>query len=115
MSSYMNQPKGMIVLGFTEIFERLSYYTLAALLVLYASAPVLQGGLGWSKESALLLMGKYSLAAFTVPLLGGYIADKFLGAFRAAVIGGIMITAGHTVMYFSNYGLSFFYTALVFV
>lgn len=115
MLRFLNQPKGMIVLGFTEVFERLSYYTLSALLVLYASAPVAQGGLGWSNEESLLLMGKYTLAAFTVPLLGGYIADRFFGAFRAAVIGGIMITMGHTVMYFSNHGLSYFYIALALV
>jgi len=115
MFSFLDQPKGMLVLGFTEIFERLSYYTLASLLVLYASASVSDGGLGWTKEAALLLMGKYTLAAFTVPLLGGFLSDKFFGPFKASIMGGLLITAGHTVMYFSDHGISYFYTALFLV
>lgn len=110
------QPRGMYILGFTEIFERLSYYTLAFLLVLYASESIEKGGLGWSKESALSLVGVYTLGAYTLPLLGGLIADKFLGTFRAAVLGALMIIAGHACMAFSSPDhLAFFYTALALV
>jgi len=115
MSTFLNQPKGMIILGFTEIFERMSYYTLASLLVLYASASISNGGLGWTKEASLLLVGKYTLAAFTAPLLGGYLVDKFIGPFKASVLGGILITIGHSIMYFSNHGMIFFYLALLLV
>ena len=115
MFRFLDQPRGMIVIGFTEVFERLSYYTLAALLVLYASASIEDGGLGWTKEASLLLMGKYTLAAFTVPLLGGYLVDKFLGPYKASIIGAIMIISGHGVIYFSNYSLVYFYSALTLV
>lgn len=110
------QPTGMYILGFTEIFERLSYYTLAFLLVLYASDSIEKGGLGWSKEEALSLVGFYTLAAYTLPLVGGFIADKFLGTFRAAVFGALLIIIGHICMAFSApSGLVFFYTALALV
>ncbi len=115
MLRFINQPKGMIIIGFTEIFERLSYYTLASLLVLYASATVSDGGLGWTKEASLLLMGKYTLAAFTMPLIGGYLVDKFFGPYRASVIGAIMIMCGHALLYFSNLSIGYFYAALALV
>src|SRR5687767_4275873 len=108
----LNQPRGMFIIGCTEIFERLSFYTLAAILVLYAAAPIADGGLGWSKESSLLLMGKFTLAVFTVPLIGGFIADHYIGPYRAAILGGIMIATGHGIIYFANHGISYFYTAL---
>lgn len=112
------QPTGMYVLAFTEIFERLSYYTLAFLLVLYASDPIEKGGLGWSKESALSLVGLYTLAAYTLPLAGGLIADKFLGTFRAAIFGSLLIIVGHACMAFSSPAPDsawIFYVALAFV
>ena len=95
------QPAGLYVLAFTEVFERLSYYTLSYLLVLYASATPAAGGLGWSKESALTLMGLYTMAAFTLPIIGAYLADSFLGRYRAAFLGGIIIILGHFCMLFS--------------
>lgn len=112
-SHQRKQPPGMYVLGFTEIFERLSYYTLAFLLVLYASDPIEKGGLGWTKESALSLVGVYTLAAYTLPLVGGLIADKFLGTFRAAIFGAILIIIGHACMVFSSpEHINLFYMAL---
>lgn len=110
------QPKGMYVLGFAEVFERLSYYTLSFLLVLYASESIQKGGLGWTRQSALSLMGFYTLAAFTLPLIGGFIADKFIGTFRAAVVGAFFIVTGHVCMLFTSYEhMTIFFTALSFV
>jgi POT family proton-dependent oligopeptide transporter len=103
MSTHQKQPKGMFVLGFAEVFERLSYYTLAFLLVLYASETTAKGGLGWSKEQALSLSGVYTMAAFTLPLIGGLIADKFMGTFRAAVFGAILIIMGHATFLFASH------------
>lgn len=97
------QPKGMYVLGFAEVFERLSYYTLSFLLVLYASQSIDKGGLGWTKEQALSLAGFYTMAAYTLPLIGGFLADKFLGTYRAAIFGAFLIIMGHACIYFSSH------------
>ena len=91
MTVNIKQPKGMYVLGFAELFERFSYYTLSFLLVLYASASVEKGGLGWTKEHALSLAGFYTLAAFSLPIIGGFLADKVIGTFRAAILGAFVI------------------------
>ena len=73
----LSHPKGMYVLAFTEIFERLSFFTLSFLLVLYASAPLTEKGLGWSKTEALTLGGIYTMAVYIFPIIGSFIADRF--------------------------------------
>lgn len=95
-------PRGMYVLAFTELFERLSYYTLSFLLVLFASDKVANGGLGWSREDALTLTSMYTCAAFILPIIGGFCADKILGIYQSAVIGGVLIILGHILMYFAD-------------
>lgn len=106
-------PKGMYVLAFTEIFERLSFYTLSFLLVLFTSDSLEKGGLGWTKESALAITSLYTFGAFTLPIIGGFLADKYIGAFRAALLGGILIMFGHIFMYFADANhLPIFYIAL---
>jgi POT family proton-dependent oligopeptide transporter len=109
-------PPGMYLLAFTELFERLSYYTLSFLLVLFASDSVTHGGLGWTKEEALALVSTYTFAAFTLPIIGGLLADKVLGAFRSALFGGMLIICGHLVMFFADAEhLTTFYVALFLV
>jgi len=112
-SARLQQPKGMYVLAFTELFERLSYYTFSFLLVLYAAAPVVKGGLGWKEADALNLMGTYTFAAFSLPILGGFFADRILGVFRAAIMGAVLIVIGHCCMYFSSANsIGYLYLAL---
>lgn len=111
MVSKLKQPKGMYILAFTEIFERFSYYTLAFLLVLFASASPTAGGLGWSNEKALELVGLYTLGAYTLPILGSYLADEYIGKGKAVIFGGITIIVGHFFMLFSK-NESMFYLAL---
>ena len=110
----LSHPKGMYVLAFTEIFERLSFFTLSFLLVLYASAPLEENGLGWSKSEALTLGGIYTMAVYIFPIIGSFIADRFLGHFRAVIIGGFIIMLGHFFMLFSA-NTSFLYLALFLV
>ena len=108
-----SHPRGMYVLAFTELFERLSYYTLSFLLVLFASDTVAHGGLGWSKENALAITSAYTFAAFTLPIIGGFLADTYLGAYRSALIGGVLIIVGQVTMFFADAEhLPYFYLAL---
>ncbi|MBX9836759.1 MAG: oligopeptide:H+ symporter, partial [Silvanigrellaceae bacterium] len=108
MTTKTKQPKGMYILAFTEIFERFSYYTLSFLLVLYASAPLYGGGLGWSNEKALGLVGIYTMTAYTLPILGSFIADRFIGKGKSVILGGCIIILGHFLMLFSKIEIVFY-------
>src|SRR6185312_14089640 len=85
-------PRGLYLLFTTEMWERMSYYGMRALLVLYMVDK--SRGLGWDKEHALDLYGTYTGLVYLTPLLGGYIADRYLGQRRTVVIGGILMMFG---------------------
>jgi POT family proton-dependent oligopeptide transporter len=87
------QPKGLAVIFATEAWERFSYYGMRALLVLY-----LVNALGYKREDALVLYGTYTGLVYVTPLIGGWIADKWLGMRLAAVIGGTVMMLGHFAM-----------------
>jgi len=72
----LNYPRGVIALSSVEMWERFSFYTMQSLLVLYASAKVISGGLGWSDADALRLVGYYGALVYVSPVIGGVIADK---------------------------------------
>ena len=103
-----SQPKGLGVLFVTEMWERFSYYGMRALLVLYLIAstsevlpdgrPNANPGFGWTEEAAFTLYGLYTWAVYLTPLLGGFLADRFLGTHRSMLIGGWIIAAGHTTL-----------------
>ncbi|WP_430386268.1 peptide MFS transporter [Blastomonas fulva] len=81
-----------------EVWERLSYYLLMTLVVLFLTAPVQEGGLGWSTASALGLYGGLVAAMQALPVLGGAVADQWLGPVRALRFGAILMLVGHFTM-----------------
>src|SRR5439155_12711354 len=85
---------GLATLFFTEMWERLSYYGMRALLVLFMVDQI-RGGLGFTDETATAIYGLYTAAAWLACLPGGWIADRLLGAQRAVWYGGLLIAAGH--------------------
>jgi POT family proton-dependent oligopeptide transporter len=89
------QPKGLRTLFFTEMWERMSYYGMRALLVLFMVDAVEKGGLGFNDENATAIYGLYSAAVYLVALPGGWIGDRLLGAQRSIWFGGIVIMFGH--------------------
>jgi POT family proton-dependent oligopeptide transporter len=91
------QPVGIFLLFGVEMWERFSFYGMKAFLVLFA-ADAARGGLGWSEASASRLMGTYAFMAYGLPVLGGWLADRFLGTHRALVLGAFIIAAGHFVL-----------------
>ena len=91
------QPAGLKVLFFTEMWERFSYYGMRALLVLY-----LVNSLGYNRENALALYGLYTGLVYLTPMIGGALADKYLGKRRAAVIGAAVMMLGHFAMAFES-------------
>ena len=77
------QPRGIYTLFFTEMWERLSYYGMRALLVLFMVDQVKQGGMGLTDETATAIYGLYTAGVYLAALPGGWIADRLLGAQRA--------------------------------
>jgi POT family proton-dependent oligopeptide transporter len=90
----MRQPPGLFLLFAVEMWERFSFYGMRAILALFV-ADSARGGLGWSKADASNLVGTYGMFAYGLPVIGGYLADRFLGTHRSMVIGGLIIAAGH--------------------
>src|SRR4051812_38747922 len=90
----VKQPPGLFLLFGVEMWERFSFYGMRAMLVLFL-ADVQRGGFGWSKPAADRLYGLYGLSAYALPLLGGLVADRWIGTRRSMVIGAIIIAAGH--------------------
>jgi len=88
-------PPGLALLFVTEMWERFSYYGMRALLVLFLVASVENGGFGWSVQDASRLYGWYTGLVYLTPVIGGWIADRWLGTHRALVIGGTIIALGH--------------------
>ena len=94
----MGHPSGLFVLFFTEMWERFSYYGMRALLVLFLTSALLDGGWAWSREEALGLYGTYTMLVYFSPILGGLIADKFMGYRYAVALGALIMTLGHASM-----------------
>ena len=92
-ASPSKQPPGLFLLFGVEMWERFSFYGMRAFLTLFLISSA--GGFGWSKEQASHLYGWYQGLVYLTPLLGGYLADRWLGIHRSIVIGGIIIAAGH--------------------
>ncbi|MBL9135338.1 MAG: peptide MFS transporter [Verrucomicrobiales bacterium] len=88
-------PAGLYTLFFTEMWERLSYYGMRALLVLFMVDQVRNGGLGLTDPVATAIYGLYTAGVYLAALPGGWLADRLLGAQRAIAYGGILIAAGH--------------------
>ncbi len=92
----LGHPKGLFLLFVTEMWERFSYYGMRALLVLYAAAAThaANPGLGWADAQALKLYAWYTGFVYLTPLLGGWLADNFLGQRKSVIIGGLVMAAG---------------------
>ena len=93
-----NYPRGVIALSSVEMWERFSFYTMQSLLVLYASASLINGGLGWSEADALRLVGYYGALVYVSPIIGGIIADKIIGRKLAVLFGSITMMCGHAAL-----------------
>lgn len=106
-------PRGLGVLFLAEMWERFSYYGMRALLVLYMVTPHAEGGLGMTPAAAALIYGNYTMAVYLLSIPGGVAADRFLGPWRAVMIGGSIIAAGHFTLALS--GTALFYAGLALV
>ncbi|PEQ12297.1 MFS transporter [Novosphingobium sp. PC22D] len=115
---FAGHPKGLYILFFAEMWERFSYYGMRALLTLYLVKHWL-----YSDGSANLIYGSYTALVYITPVLGGWLADRFLGQRKAVMFGAVLLTIGHLCMAFEGDGsgyqndptLNVFWLALSFI
>jgi proton-dependent oligopeptide transporter, POT family len=96
--AFFGHPRGLSTLFFTEMWERFSYYGMRALLLLYMTAPLSAGGLGFDAAQGGAVYGLYTSMVYMACLPGGWVADRLIGQRRAVLYGGILIASGHFSM-----------------
>ncbi len=112
----LGHPRGLYMLFFAEMWERFSYYGMRALLVLYLTKHWL-----FSDGEASMVYGAYTALVYITPVIGGYLADKYLGQRKAVLFGAVLLTFGHFLMGFEGDGgqgspaLDAFWLALAFI
>jgi len=97
-STVLGHPSGLFVLFFTEMWERFSFYGMRALLVMFLTSSLIDGGWEWNREQAMALFGSYVGLVYLSTMLGGYFADKVIGYRYAVVLGATLMTLGHASM-----------------
>lgn len=111
----LGHPVGLATLFFTEMWERLSFYGMRALLILFLVDQVGHGGMGLDDRTAAAIYGLYVGGTFLGCLPGGWIGDRLLGSQRAVLIGGIVIALGHLLLGLAPSAAVFFLGLLVIV
>ena len=93
-------PAGLYVLFFVELWERFSYYGMRAILTLFLATAAIgeNPGMGWSNTETLAFYGWYTMLVYVASIPGGLLADKFLGAKKAVMVGGLLLCAGHITL-----------------
>ncbi len=97
-STVLGHPAGLFVLFFTEMWERFSFYGMRALLVMFLTSALIDGGWTWDREQAMALFGSYVGLVYLSTMMGGYFADKKIGYRMAVFIGAGLMTLGHASM-----------------
>ncbi len=112
----LGHPRGLFVLFFAEMWERFSYYGMRALLIFY----LVQHWM-FSDSEGSVIYGAYTALVYIAPVIGGYLADRYLGQRKAVVFGAVLLTFGHFLMAFEGDGgqgafeLNIFWLALAFI
>lgn len=106
--TFLGHPVGLYVLFFTEMWERFSYYGMRALLL-----PYMLNYLKWSQQEGSTVYKVYTSFVYVTPILGGFLADRYLGNRSAVIIGAALMTVGHFLMAFEPVWI--FYSALIFL
>ncbi|MFK5958728.1 MAG: MFS transporter, partial [Lutibacter sp.] len=93
-----SHPKGLHTLFATEMWERFSYYGMRALLVLYLTAELVNGGFGLGRQEALELYAVFTGLVYLTPILGGWISDRYFGQRKTVYIGGLVMAVGQFLL-----------------
>src|SRR6201999_2442516 len=114
-ATFFGHPRGLATLFMTEMWERFTYYGMRAVLILFLVAPVTLGGLGLDDKTGAAVYGLYTASVYLAGLPGGWIADRLIGAQRAVMLGGALITAGNLLLAISTSPTGFYIGLLVIV
>ena len=98
-TSFFGHPKGLAILFFTEMWERFSYYGMRGLLILYLTQHFL-----FSDEKSAIMYGAYTALVYVMTIIGGTLADRYLGQRKAVTFGAILLCLGHFGMAFEGSG-----------
>jgi POT family proton-dependent oligopeptide transporter len=113
---FAGHPKGLYMLFFAEMWERFSYYGMRALLIFYLTQHWL-----FNDSKSNLIYGAYTSLVYITPVLGGYLADRYLGQRKAVLFGGLLLAIGHSLMAVEGVGgqsdptINVFWAALAFI
>src|SRR5258708_1888806 len=94
ISSPERHPRGLYILFASELWERYGFYTAAAIMTLYLQ----RGGFGWTKDQATSLWSNYLMFVYATPLIGGFIADRYLGFRKSVLIGGVVFVVRYALL-----------------
>ena len=97
--TFLGHPRGLFVLFFAEMWERFSYYGMRALLIFYLTQHWL-----FADDASNIIYGAYTSLVYITPVLGGYLADRWLGQRKAVLFGAVLLTFGHFLMAFEGSG-----------
>lgn len=97
--SILGHPRGLFILFFTEMWERFSYYGMRGLLIIYLTQHFL-----FSDERSSIIYGAYTALVYVMTIIGGTLADRYLGARKAVTFGAILLVLGHFGMAFEGNG-----------
>jgi len=111
--SKLKHPSGLTTLFLTEMWERMSFYGMRGILVLFMTAAITDGGLDFDNAKASAIYGIYAASVYLVALPGGWIGDNILGQQKSILWGGIIIMFGHFSLAIAN--INFFYLGLILV
>lgn len=95
----LKHPAGLYLLFCTEMWERFSYYGMRALLMLYLTASFVTGGLGYDVATAATIYGNYTALVYFTPIIGGEIADRFLGQKKSIILGATIMILGNLSLF----------------
>ena len=93
-----SHPKGLYTLFATEMWERFSYYGMRALLVLYLTAELVNGGFGFDREAALEMYAVFTGLVYLTPIIGGWVSDRYFGQRKTVYIGGLVMAVGQLLL-----------------
>ena len=93
--AFLGHPRALGYLAFSEAWERFSYYGMRARLIFY----LIQHWM-FSDSDASIIYGAYTALVYIAPVVGGYLADRYLGQRKAVLFGAILLTFGHFFMAF---------------
>lgn len=95
---FFGHPGALGIIFGTELWERFSYYGMRAILLLYLTATVADGGLGLGETMGEAVVSIYGASVFLFSIAGGWIADRLLGTSKTLLLGSFIIIAGHTAL-----------------